>query len=233
MSLSVTQIYNMALGDCPADRIDAPDDGSFEAEACNTHYQPALELLLEDHDWDFAVIRSTLAELTNDRADEWGFAYALPSGMARPRYILPPASGSTTAAIENGFDPEAVLLVTTASKYWMGRLAGYEGAVDYRIADSKLYTSISGAVLEYVTNAPSEAVFTAKFARALGAELASRIVMPILKDRARQQELLKAAEIMRERAKAADMNRDPETTYDFISEVQAARMGMLPGLRRY
>jgi len=233
MALSLAQIYNMALGDCPADRIDLPDDGSFEAETCNAHYQPSLELLLEDHDWDFAVRRVSLAAITNDRADEWGYAYALPSDMARPRYILPPASGSVTAAIETGLDPETVQLVTTPTKYWMGRLAGYEGAVDYRVANGMLYTSISGAVLEYVTNAPSEADFPAKFAKALAAELASRIVMPILKDRTRQGDLIKAAEVARERAKAADMNRDPETTYDFVSEVQAARVGMLPGLRRY
>lgn len=226
MALSRSQIYNGALAECPADRINSPDDGSLEAETCNLHYQPALEMLLEDHDWDFATRRIALASLTNDRTDEWGYAYALPSDMARPRYVLPySAALSGEVYIETGLGSGLTSIISTPTKYWMGRFGSYDGAVDYRISNGKLYSGVTGAVLEYVTNQPSEATFPARFTRALQFELASRIVMPLTKNTKRQGELVKFAEVHRERAKAADMNRDPETTFDFVPEEQAARMG--------
>src|SRR5690606_24160166 len=97
----------------------------------------------------------------------------------------------------------------------------------YRIANGKLYTHTENAVLDYTSHAPSEADFSALFTRAVALELASRIVMPLLKRPDRQREILQLAEIARERAKAEDMNRDRESPLDFIPEFQLARMGIV------
>lgn len=211
MALSKLQIWNMAIAELPDARIDTLDEVSVAAEACADQYQPALELLLEDHPYDFATRRQALALVTNDRAAEWLYAYQLPKDMAQPLSVLPYDIRDAGAA---GYS-------------FVGRARGLEGVQPYRIAGGKLYASREAAVLEYVTRAPTEDQFTAKFARALALELACRIVMPVKKDQARQSALIQLAEIARERAKADDMNRDRESPRDFIPEAQLVREGII------
>ena len=213
MALDRLSIKNMALDELPADRIEAEDENSLNAEVTERNYQPALELLLEDHDWDFAIRRATLATIANVRANEWTYAYALPSDMASPRHLLPYASSAVASSVP-GYSP-------------VGRLRGFEVATPFVISGGTLFTDREEAVLEYITNAPAESTFTAKFARALATELASRIVMPIKKDSQRKGELIRQAEVDRERAKADDMNRDRETVRDFVPDMMLARMGII------
>ena len=211
MALSKLQIWNMALAELPEQRIDSLDDVNLASDFLNDQYQPAIEFLLEDHDYDFATRREALAQVTNDRPNEWQYAYRLPRNLARPLHLLP-YSGSDAA--------NAVPVYS-----WIGRTRSLETRTPFRLADGKLYCNIEGAVLEYATNSVAESAFTAKFARALALELASRVVMPIKKDQKRQADLIRMAEVARERAKADDMNRDRETTRDFIPEFMLARMG--------
>ncbi|KMS62735.1 hypothetical protein [Sphingobium baderi] len=201
----------MALAELPEQRIDSLDDVNLASDFLNDQYQPAIEFLLEDHDYDFATRRVALALVPNNRPNEWQYAYRLPSDLARPLHLLP-YSGADT--------------VSTVPVYsWIGRNRGMETITPFRIGGGKLYGNIDGAVLEYATNTVAENQFTAKFARALALELASRVVMPIKKDTKRQGELIRMAEVARERAKADDMNRDRETARDFIPEFMLARMG--------
>lgn len=209
MASSKLQIWNMALAELPEARLDSLTDG-FASEVLEDQYQPALELLLEDHDYDFAIVRQALSQVVNDRANEWQYAYRLPSNLARPRHLLP-FSGDT---------------VTGSAVYsWTGDGRALEAKVPLRISGGKLYGNISGAVLEYVMKNPGEAVMTAKFTRAFALELAARAVMPIKKDSKRQGDLIRMAEVARERAKADDMNRDRESPRDFMPDFMLARMG--------
>lgn len=208
MGTSKLAIFNMALGDCPADRVDLVEENSLQAITCRDHYPEALKLLLEDHDYDFAVERVTLAAVANDRSNEWRFAYQLPSDLAKPLHLLPFPADTVGAHYPR-----------------FGSYRAMEGKVPMRIANGRIYANVERAVLEFVTNAPSEARFTALFARALALELASRIVMPLLTSEKRQTALIRKAEIARERAKAADMNRDSESVLDFVSQEYLARMG--------
>lgn len=214
MPASRLDIWNMALDELPTARVTALDDGSFEAETLSQAYQPALETLLEDHDYDFAVVRSTLAVVTNDRPAEWSYAYQIPDGLMRPRYLLP--YGADYAASGNPTYPN------------FGRLRAYENVQPFRFSGGKIYANLASGIFEFVTRNVTEDQFTAKFARALAIELASRVVMPIKKDRKRQGDLIKMAEVARERAKADDMNRDRESVRDFIPEMQLVREGILP-----
>ncbi|HKY80281.1 MAG TPA: hypothetical protein VJM09_02275, partial [Sphingobium sp.] len=189
---------------------DSLDDVNLASDFLNDQYQPAIEFLLEDHDYDFATKREALAQISNDRLNEWQYCYRLPSDLARPLHLLPfSGAGTSTVPVYS----------------WIGRARGLEALTPFRIGGGKLYCNIDGAVLEYATSAVSESAFTAKFARALALELAARVVMPIKKDTKRQGELIRMAEVARERAKADDMNRDRETTRDFIPEFMLARMG--------
>jgi hypothetical protein len=214
MGLSRLAIKNMALAEVPAKRIDAEDERSIEAEACEDNYRPALELLIDTIKPDFATRRVTLAAVTNDRSHEWAYGYALPSDMIVPVMILPFQASDIA-----GSSPDFPVA---------GIARGFEGRVPYRIAEGMIYTNVAEAVLEFISADVSEAVFQPIFARALAFELASRIVMPIKKDRVRQGDLVKAAEAWRERAKAEDMNRDRESPRDFVSETQLVREGVRP-----
>lgn len=209
MALSKLQIWNMALAELPEQRIDSLDDVNMASDFLNDQYGPAVELLLEGHNYDFATRRGALPLIANDRPNEWQYAYRLPRDLARPLTLLPFSGAASAGPVYS----------------WIGRGRGLEAATPFRIADGKLYCNMEGAVLEYATNEVAENKFTAKFARALALELAARVVMPIKKDAKRQAELIRMAEVARERAKADDMNRDRETTRDFIPEFMIARMG--------
>jgi len=213
MATSRLGIWNMALDELPASRVDAMDDGSFEGEKLSEAYQPALELLLEDHDYDFAIVRQTLAVVTNGRAAEWAYAYQAPANMRSPRHMLPYGADFSAGS--------------TPSYPVYGRLRSYEGIVPFRLIGGVIYANMENAIFEFVTSDVSEDLFSAKFARALALELASRVVMPIKKDSKRQGKLIQMAEIARERAKADDMNRDRESPRDFIPEAQLVRSGVL------
>lgn len=214
MALSRLQLKNMALAELPADRIETENESSLSAETVNEHYQPALQLLLEDHDWDFSIRRVTLAAITNDRAHEWTYAYDLPTDMAAPRKVLPFGASDVASSVP-GYSV-------------VGQLRGFESIVPFIISGGTIYSNREVAILEYVTAAPLEATFPAKFARALATELACRIVMPLKKDSKRKGELIRQAEVDRERAKADDMNRDRESVRDFLPDMALARMGVLP-----
>jgi hypothetical protein len=214
MGLSRLAIKNMALSEVPAQRLDSEDERSVEAEACENSYKPALELLIDAVKPDFATRRAILAPITNDRAHEWAFAYRLPTDCIEPTLILPFLASDPTSS-----SPDYSVV---------GKLRGFEGGIPFRVSDGVIYTNQEQVVLEYVSSDVSEAMFSPLFARALAFELASRIVMPIKKDRTRQGDLIKAAEAWRERAKAADMNRDRESTRDFVPDSQLVRSGVLP-----
>ncbi|HEX8577993.1 MAG TPA: hypothetical protein VF655_00175 [Allosphingosinicella sp.] len=213
MALSKVQIANMALAEVPASRISGLDEDSIEAGHVRVHYQPSLELLLEAHDWDFAIKRIVLAAVANDRPDEHGSAFQLPADVASPRRLVP----SATAA---GLVAPGVPSVRSAFSAGLDEMLTI---YPYTIAAGKLYTDLDGATLEYVSNNVSESAFPALFARALGLELATRLVSPIKQDTKRQDYIRGMAEVARERAIADNMNRQPRQQYGFASEEARAR----------
>lgn len=219
MARSQVSICNAALDECPAGTINSIDEDDPSARACKRRYQSTLEDLLGEHDYDGAVRRIALAETVNDRRGEWRYAYAMPEYVASPRRVLPSYTETLnntayvlqpgqTISVGIGFYPENV-------------------GVPYRVAGSLIYTNMPTAVLEYVSSNIRLADFRPLFCRAFELELASRIVMPILKDRARQKELISMAEVARQRAMADDLNSSPDRTFDFMSEEAMVRLGGL------
>jgi hypothetical protein len=223
MALDRIAICNDALAEVPADFISDFDEESVEAEWCARLYGPALAYLLEQHDWKFPVTRAALAPIANDRSGEWAYAYALPVNVASELRVFP----DYTANIASVPLLAGQRLAPTVAYYFPASVMAYS----YLLSGSTLYTNVQAAVLEYIADNPSEAVFSAMFTRALSTELASRLVMPIKKDRTRQGDLIKMAELARDRAIADERNKDPsESRYDiFENETQLARDGVYPG----
>lgn len=217
MARSQIQICNGALDECPAGTINSIDEDDVGARACKRRYQPTLEDLLGEHDYDAAIRRSLLAETVNDRPGEWRIAYKMPENVASPKRVLP---NYTATYVGSAY------VIQPGQTEWtgIGYFPGNVGA-RYKIAGDKIYCNVAGAVLEYVSYDIRLADFRPLFFRAFELELAARIVMPVLKDRSRQKELITMAELARQRAIADDLNSSPERTFDFVSEDAMVRIG--------
>ncbi len=224
MALDKIAICNQALGECPAPAIVSFDEVSTEAEWAARLYSPTLAYLLDRHDWKFPRERVVLAPVANDRAGEWGFAYAIPEECVSELRVMP------TYALESVDVP--LLAGQILSPLWAALAPiGYR----YLVAGDRIYTNIEAATLEYIRGDASEQALRPLFTRAFVAELASRLVMPVLKDRQRQGDLIKMAEVALDRAIADERMRDPsEARYgDFVSDMEVARSGGIPGVGWY
>ena len=100
MTISITTC-NLALGELRAAPIVDIAEDSIEARECARYYPQCLRILLERHDWAFAYRRATLAELTNDRATEWGHAYVLPADCATPLRLVATDGCAPDFIVEN------------------------------------------------------------------------------------------------------------------------------------
>lgn len=200
-------IWNDALGELPSAPVTTDDEATLERRECERVYVPCIKELLETHDWGFANRRVALAKVTNTRNGEWIYAYAAPADMGTAIRILP------------GWLFERDVPAEVADLY------DRHPQVPYRLEAGIIYTNEDEARLEYGLSMVSEADMPAMFARALALEMASRLAMPIKKDRVLKGDLIKQAEAAKDRARADDENRHPRTMPAFISEAELARSG--------
>lgn len=209
MARSIVDICNEALGEVPAELIsDIDDDSLMSARHCKRLLPNVISDCLEFHDYDFATWREALAQVVNDRAGEWLYAYALPSNIRSPKSILP-TYAATGASVMGGLS--------------VGTVGQFHDSIPYVIAGGKLYTNLENAVLEFTRDNIPVTEFTAMFARVVALTLASRLVMPLNPDRARQNDLIRMAEVAQDRAIADDANRNRDDSLDFVSERAMAR----------
>lgn len=178
MTLSAVQICNLALDELPAKQIVSLTDNTKSAEVCRRHFTQALEELMEMGEWGFATKRERLTAIPNDREGYWSNAYAMPNDLGFPLRVLP-------------FDQAIGVFKNTS--------------VEFDVEGSTIWAPMDGVVLEYVTLTPEFAKMRPMFRKALIATLASRLLMPILRDASRKNALLQEAEVWRERAQARDL----------------------------
>ena len=204
-------ICNLALGHVFAPEIADPEEDTREAQVCRRFYQHCFDVLIERFDWSFCTrIQSLAALVTNDRASEWGYAYSLPADCATPLRLVPTDIGGVYKSLDWPFDYNVPAL-------WQST---------YEVQNGTLYSNVSGAVLEYTTNAPDDSRLTAMFRDALSKYLAAYIVMPLTNAGAdAKKALLQDAEVATLRAIADDQNRNPRRTSVDYNEVGAARNG--------
>lgn len=219
MNLSPVLVANLALDELPAPQITNFGENTLEAKVCARQYGVALAELLEFGEWSFAIRRVQLAEVDNDRTGEWGGAYALPDDVALPLRL-----------VRVDPDPSGVVLQAGQAEPWRSPLGDL--GIPYGFATGVIYTGGGGgAVLEYVTKEPKAQFVTAQFVKALVFLLASKIAMPLTKDRDLKDKLWQEAELYRDRAIAADLNRQVNTYGDnFIPAAIAAAVGGLGGV---
>lgn len=193
MTLSAVAICNLALDELPAKPIVSLDDTTISAETCLRQFPQALGELMEDGEWNFGIRRVTLTAVTNTRTGFWRYQFQAPNDLAFPLRLVPA-------------DYANIGFVGGASIPDIGTYFDFEGAT--------VWANSEAVTLEYITTTPEFSGMSKKFERALALTLASRLVMPILRDPQRKTQLLQEAEVFRERALAKSVNRNQNTYGD-------------------
>lgn len=211
-------ISNQACALLPCEPIASIDENSLPARECRRFYRQVVAEMLEGpHRFSFSNQRVSLASAeANDREYEWLYAYVLPANMASATRVIPDLESL-------GLGIPLPLPGQPYSETWATMLNGYE--MPYIIEGTTLYTNAATATLEYAINDIEGMAIPNKVARALAADLASRICVPVKKDSGREKELLSMADLAWDRAIAEDRNRQPEGYGDYVSEAMIARHG--------
>jgi hypothetical protein len=202
-------VCNIALAEIRAEAITAIDDGSPEADACAQHYDDCYNTLVEAHEWGFAKKRVVLALLSvNDRPTEWLYAYQAPADLGVMGAVVYPFQAPLAG-------------VYYAWPYNYPRPSQY--FVDFVYDGATIYTNLENASLEYSSNDIDESVWPAMFRRALALDLASKLAITLLDNRAMKGDLIQQAEVAKRRAMADDFNRYPRHDERIVDEVAWAR----------
>lgn len=88
MAASTTQIANLALGKIGQSRIESLSEESKEARWANEFYGTARDYVTEAGLWRHAKKTLTLEEGTNDREDDYQYAYNRPSDCLKFCFVL-------------------------------------------------------------------------------------------------------------------------------------------------
>lgn len=97
MAASSTAIANLALAHLSQQRLTSLSDDSTEAYWANELYPHARDYVTEIQLWRYSKRTLSLAETTNDRENDFAYAYTRPSDCLSFKYILGPYGG---------FDPQ-------------------------------------------------------------------------------------------------------------------------------
>lgn len=198
--MSKIQICNRALTTyLGAGRINSLTEETPEAEQCNLHYDDCLRTMLEEHPWTFATSRQVLAELTNDRPDEWSYRYQRPSNCLRVHWVNDPAVANYK--IEMSEDPDEAR----------------------EMLQDNIYSNVPLAVCEFTTLLDDTSKFSQLFKNALSALLASTIALPITEDLKRFSNASNIHVDLMDKAIAHDEQQEPVRVHEPVAGYLKAR----------
>jgi len=152
---SQVDICNLALanlGQSPDIISINPPDGGKYAAACAQFYPIALEKVLGECDWLFAVKQKKLNLIEADLPEYFQYAFAVPSDLVKPVNAYEEGSSSPFAQIE------------------------------FEIHGSVFYCNAASPVLRYVYRDSATSHYTNGFVLALAAYLAHLLAAPTTKD---------------------------------------------------
>ena len=152
---SQVDICNLALanlGQSPDITSINPPDGTKYAASAALFWPIALDKILTEYDWGFAVRVSALSAVSVDLPEAWEYAYALPASFLKPILL----QDSEQA------DPHC--------------------GIDYEIRGGILYCNSSDVVLRHVYRNTNTGEYTNAFVLAFGALMAHFLAAPVTKD---------------------------------------------------
>jgi len=150
---SEIDICNLALAHVGGRAIESFTEGTKEAIECRRFYEIDRNAVLEDHDWNFARKRLSLALLTEEYSG-WEYAYAWPTDCLAPRVIYNPA----------GWDAEEIR---------------FEVASDSTGSQRVILTDQAEAELIYTMKVTVVNLYDNQFIQALALRLASDLAQTI------------------------------------------------------
>lgn len=156
-------ICNLALSHIGRGMINAFDERSAEARACNTFYDHARQTLLARSMWTFARKRAALAEITNDYVERWAHAYAEPGDSKGVLYLI-----GERDPVNNPIP------------------------VEFEVKNGKVYANVSPAYVDYKIDITDPSKFSDLFVDALSYHLASYLARPLTKSAKLVQEMQQA-----------------------------------------
>lgn len=182
---SVVSICNLALANVGKPSISSITEATAEARACNQFYEHVRDVMLQSYPWRFATKVEALAEITNARADSWGYAYQKPSDCLKilrvhDAYLSPylPSDGALTV----------------------------QGGYVYEVAEETIFTDPTPAYLNYIFRLTDPTKFSPMFVEAFGWELAVRLAMPLTRDPKVRADAWNVAKMTTPQAQVADAN---------------------------
>lgn len=195
---SNVQICNVALSAyCGEQTITSLEEEGPAATACNLHFADVRRNLFERNWWSFAKARQVLAELTNDRAEEWKYRYQEPADALAIHWV-------------NDAETARIMLA-----------AGRSPDTSRERAGDNIYSDVENATCEYTRLIEDPAKYPQYFADCFSAMLATRIVSTITQDALRIRAAQEAAVVHLQLAIALDARNDPpvvEQTPDWMYE---------------
>jgi hypothetical protein len=198
--MSKVQICNRALSTyLGVGRINSLTESTAQAQQCDMHFDDTLAGLLETHWWVFATGRQVLAEVTNDRATEWAYKYAMPADAIDVRWVNEP---------------------TTAR----ARMAAFQSPdTDREMIEGFIYSDVQSAVCEYTKIVSDTGLFPQYFSDALSAALAANVAMALTEDIKRARNAMEAAAARLDAAIARDERQGGPREYGQIPDWLATR----------
>ena len=139
-----------------------PPEGSAMAEVCQRLYPLAVEVVLEAHDWTFAMMRRALAKLSSVETGGWKFGFKVPSDALR-----------VVAVRDQKFQSGRHAPVPLAAWGDLGTTVRFELVSDG--AQRVLLCDVETPVVDFVSGETGEALFSPGFADALAWYLASAL----------------------------------------------------------
>jgi hypothetical protein len=197
---SVVSICNLALSNLGKDTINALNEASAEARACNQFYEQTRDALLQVYPWRFAGKTQALAQVANSEVGKWGYAYSRPNDCLKVRWIRPqysvddPCAQTHQQEISNPFDVEG----------------------------EAIFCNLSPAFLRYTVRVTDPTKFPPLFVETLSWHLATRLAMPLTRDLKQRNDAYQLSMQTRGTAEMADANEARETS-DHDSELVEVR----------
>ncbi len=159
---SKVDIFNLALTDISAKAfVQSLTEDSNERKYCSANFDAALDIVLEDHDWNFASAYDDLAQLKESSDDvpppiPWIYEYAYPSKAVVVREIVRDTDNEKDV-------PFAVALNDEGT-----------GKV--------IHTDKQSAKARYTKRITNATLLSPRAAEAVGWKLATMIVIPLVGD---------------------------------------------------
>lgn len=181
---SPVEICNMALAMIGKPAINNLTEARPEAAACRVMYDPVRRMLLQASAWTFAKRRAALARLAeNDFEARWPYAYARPA--------------------------DALSILRVMRRDYAPRQA--EAWPRFEVREQRIYTTVDGAVADYVFDQTNAGQFSPLFVDALSMRMAERLARNLTRSERLAASMDEQARIALSRAVAADAAQEGQT----------------------